>query len=215
MKPKFSIIIPAYNEEKHIETTLKSIPKSKNREIIVICNGCTDNTEKIAKRHSKVISLKEKNVSKARNIGALNSNGNILIFLDADTCLTENSLEQINKELKKSIIGTCKVIPDSNKLKYKIAMKIKNLFLWFPWTSGIIYCNKDIFKKINGFNEAITKKEDSDFVKRAMKHGKFSIADTYVINSMRRFEKHGLIKVSLFWIKEAIKPSKKEYKSVR
>ena len=215
MKTKFSIIIPAYNEEMYIENTLKSIPKNKETEIIVVCNACTDNTEIIAKKYAKVISLKEKNVSKARNIGAKESKGNILIFLDADTCLTKNSLKEIESSLNYSSIGTCKVLPDNKKLKYRIAMKIKNLFLWFPWTSGIIYCNKKIFKKINGFNENLTINEDSDFVKRAVKYGKFSIADSYVINSMRRFEKYGLIKTSLFWIKEAIKPSKEEYKSVR
>ncbi len=215
METKFSIIIPAFNEEKYIEETLKSIPKNKETEIIVICNSCTDNTKKIAKKYAEVISIKEKNVSRARNIGARKSKGCILIFLDADTLLTKNSLKEIEKTLKHGVIGTCKVIPNNKKLKYNIAMKIKNLFLWFPWTSGIIYCNKKIFKKIDGFDENLTKKEDSDFVKRAMQYGKFSVADTYVINSMRRFEKYGLIKVSLFWIKEAVRPSKEEYKSVR
>ena len=65
---KFSIIIPACNEEKYIEKTLKSIPR--NQEIIVVCNGCIDLTEKIAKKYSKVISIKEKNVSIAKNLGA-------------------------------------------------------------------------------------------------------------------------------------------------
>jgi len=47
-----SIIIPAYNEEKYIEKTLKSIlmQDCKDKEIIVICNGCKDNTKKIAEK---------------------------------------------------------------------------------------------------------------------------------------------------------------------
>ncbi|MBS3133973.1 glycosyltransferase [Candidatus Woesearchaeota archaeon] len=215
MKPRFSIIIPAYNEEKCIRKTLESIPKSKEVETIVICNACTDETESIAGRYSKIISIKEKNVSKARNIGAQNSKGEILIFLDADTLLTENVLKEINLKLKSSVIGTCRVKPNPGKLKYKIAMFLKNFFLWFPWTTGIIYCTKDVYKKINGFDESKTKKEDSDFVKKAKLHGRFSIANAYVINSMRRFEALGLIKVSLYWIKETLKPTKKEYKSIR
>ncbi|MAG47108.1 hypothetical protein CL617_00755 [archaeon] len=212
---KFSIIIPAYNEEKYIENTLKSIPKRDNIEIITVCNGCTDNTEKIASKYSEIILQKEKQVSKARNIGAISSKGSIIIFLDADTLLTQNTLKEIELSLKNSVIGTCKVKPDSQKLKYKIAMSFKNLLLWLPWTSGIIYCTKDVFKKTNGFNENLTKKEDKDFVRRAKHYGKFSIANTYIINSMRRFESRGIFKTAFFWIKETIKPTKKEYDSVR
>ena len=57
-----SVIIPAYNEEKYIEKTLKSIKKQnfKHYETIVVCNGCTDNTKDIAKRYAdKVLVIKE------------------------------------------------------------------------------------------------------------------------------------------------------------
>jgi len=49
-----SIIIPACNEEKYLLDTIKSIKSQsfKDFEIIVVCDGCTDNTPLIAKKHS-------------------------------------------------------------------------------------------------------------------------------------------------------------------
>ncbi len=210
----FSVVIPAHNEEKYIEETLDSIPK--DIEITVVCNACTDSTEKIAKKHAKVISLKEANVSKARNEGAKNSKGEILIFLDADTKIySKNFFEEIKKTLNNSVVGTCKSAPDSKSLKAKLAIKFKNLFLWAGWSSGIIFCKKEIFEKVQGFNESLTKKEDSNFIKKCLKYGKFGVADCFVITSMRRYEKYGYIKLALYWTKETIFKNKKPYPVIR
>lgn len=210
-----SIIIPALNEEKYIEKTLKSIHGSDYRdyEIIVVANRCTDNTAKIAKRLAdKVIIMNKNGVSRSRNIGAREAKGNILVFLDADTLLTKNTLTKISN-LKG--VGTCKVKPDSNRLIAKTFMLIKNLLWWTVWTNGIISCEKEIFNKINGFNENMSKGEDGDFVRRAKRYGKYKLADSYVINSMRRFEKWGYFNVCKYWIKERISPSKEDYPIVR
>ena len=65
-----SIIVPVYNEEKYLKDTLEKIrdQKFKDYELIVVCNGCSDKSFNIAKKYAdKAFSLKEKNVSKAKN----------------------------------------------------------------------------------------------------------------------------------------------------
>ncbi len=210
----FSVIIPAHNEERCIEKTLVSVPKKV--EIIVVCNACTDSTEKIAKKYAKVISIPEPNVSIARNEGVKNCKGDIVIFLDADTSvLSKNFFDEIEKTLKKSVVGTCKALPDTKTIKARIAMKIKNAFLWTGWSSGIIFCKRETFEKMKGFNESLTKKEDSNFIKKCLKYGKFGVADCYVMSSMRRYEQWGYTKMALYWIKETIFKNKKPYPVIR
>ena len=209
-----SFIIPAYNEEKYIERTLKNIPN--NFEKIVVCNGCTDQTYNIAKKYAKVINISEKNVSRARNLGAGIASNDFLCFLDADTRLTRNAFNNLLKLKNRNVIGTFKVRFNSNKILSKIHNTIKNILPLFKIhnASGVIFCHKDIFNKVKGFNENIVKRENGDFIKRAKKYGKFYFSRHYSITSARRFEKLGYVKTFLFWLKEYL-IGNKEYPAIR
>jgi glycosyltransferase involved in cell wall biosynthesis len=210
----FSVIIPAFNESKYIKNTLNSIPKEL--ETIVVCNGCTDDTEEIAKKYaSKVITDTEANVSKARNLGVNVASFDNLIFLDADTLMTNTNLTKLKHALTKGVVGTCKVKPDINSIRAKAYMSFKNLFLYSRWNTGLHFCKKGVFEKINGYNENLKKKELKDFFSRCTNHGKFVVANTYVIGSMRRFEKYGYLRTVFYWIFQYIKPNKEDYPLIR
>src|SRR3989338_11050064 len=95
-----SIVIPAYNEEKRISATVNSYKNYfklilRNFEIIVVCDGCTDNTPNIVRK----IALKNKKVRlltfgyKLGKGGAIirgfdASKGSIIGFTDADEAVS-------------------------------------------------------------------------------------------------------------------------------
>lgn len=206
-----SIIIPAYNEEKYIEKTLQAI---KGAEVIVVCNGCTDKTEEIARRYAnKVIVLEKKGVSYARNHGAKAALHSRLVFLDADIVVDENVLEKVSQS--PYTIGTCLVRADSSSFLDKVMMKVKSQIHRFGFCTGLIFCDRNIFEKAGGFEETLTKKEDGRFLRRAKKIGNYGVVQGYVINNLRRFRARGYISEMWYWMKEYILPSKKEYESVR
>ncbi len=209
-----SFIIPAYNEEKYIARTLRHIPNDFEK--IVVCNGCSDNTYKKAKRYSKVINLNEKNVSKARNLGAKLARNNFFVFLDADTKLSKKAFSELIKLKGKKIVGTFKAKFDKSNLFLILHCTIKNILPLFGFhnASGVIFCSKEVFNKAHGFNEKITKGENWDFVKRAKKYAKSYFSKNYSITSSRRFEKIGYAKVLLYWLKN-IFIRNKDYPSVR
>jgi len=113
--PKVSILIPVYNEEKSIERTLKSIlssnyPKGKF-EVIVIDDGSTDESLKIAKKFKsdivKVYSKKNGGKGSALNFGIKKSKGEIIFSMDADTfvepCTVKNMIRFFkNKDVMSS-----------------------------------------------------------------------------------------------------------------
>ncbi|MBU2589200.1 MAG: glycosyltransferase family 2 protein [Nanoarchaeota archaeon] len=214
-----SIIIPAYNEEKYIQKTLESI-NVDNVEVIVVCNGCTDKTFKVASNYAKksnkkikVFNLKKKGVSIARNYGAKKASKKRLIFLDADIRVWHDVLEKINKT--KKTVGTCYVRPDIERFVPKALMKLKNLTHKMGTCTGLIFCDKNLFFTIGGFDETMQIGEDGRFLRHARKAGKYGVVKAFAYNNMRRFEKKGYCKTCCFWIKHFFNPKQKEYEAIR
>ncbi|MCK4589819.1 MAG: glycosyltransferase [Nanoarchaeota archaeon] len=207
---KFSIIIPARNEAGYLARTLKSIENQDypDYETIVVANGCEDNTVEIASKYAdKVFSLKEAGVSKARNYGARKAKGEVLVFLDADTELSIDTLKEMEKRSGSGFgVGTVKVKPSPAKLRYKLMMGLKNLVNYsgiYLWSAGIIYCRQSEFL---GFDEKLHVKETSFFIHKMKKKGGFQfLKSSFVRTSMRRYEKWGTLRLILFfagkWVK--------------
>lgn len=101
--PKVSIIVPAYNEEKNIEETLKNLLKlkydKKKLEIIVVDDGSTDKTYQIAKKFSKfgikVFTKPNGGKASALNYGIKKASGEFIATLDADSYPEEDALLKV------------------------------------------------------------------------------------------------------------------------
>lgn len=95
-----SLIIPAYNAENTIVSCLESVlnqslPTSEY-EVIVVDDGSTDDTANIAKSYSvRVIEQENQGPAAARNKGAAEAKGVVLIFTDSDCELDSNFIEKI------------------------------------------------------------------------------------------------------------------------
>jgi glycosyltransferase involved in cell wall biosynthesis len=100
---KFSVIIPAHNEESYIGDCLASIEAaarflSEEAEIVVALNRCTDGTKSICKNHNALIVEEDsKNLAKIRNTAAHKATGNVIVTIDADSRMTANMFEEIVK----------------------------------------------------------------------------------------------------------------------
>ena len=84
---KFSVIIPAYNAERHIMKGLDSIRDQsfKDYELIIVCDSCEDKTEMIARKYTdKVIPIFAHNDGVARSTGLDAAQGEFVLFLDDD-----------------------------------------------------------------------------------------------------------------------------------
>ncbi len=112
-KTFLSVIIPAFNEEKRLPSTLKEIFNYLNKqsytfEIIVVNSHSVDNTAKIVEElmkdihHLKLINL-EKNLGKGFAVreGCLKSSGEICVFADADNSTPIYQIEKFIPEIQK------------------------------------------------------------------------------------------------------------------
>ena len=206
-----SVIIPAHNEESVIERTLLSLPPNVQK--IVVCNACNDSTAEIAKKYAKVLEVQKKSVSYARNLGVQHAKHDKLIFLDADTTVDNYLIPMIintNAE-----IGTCGVKPNNFNPIDRLMMVVKTNIHWMGLCSGLIFCTKEMYHKVGGFDEGMVIHEDGKFLRSAKKIGKFKVLKSYVYNDMRRFRKKGYLKTFYYWIKETLFFSGKDYETIR
>jgi len=211
MDPLISIIIPTYNEEKLLPKLLRSIKKQtyRNKEVIVADAKSKDKTREVAEKlGAKVIEGGE--VARGRNNGAKKAKGDILLFLDADVVLKDASfLTSTIKEFNKRHLGiaTCMPSPISDKKIDHVMHELFNAYAKLleavlPHAPGFcIFIKSDIHKKVGGFDEKIKLAEDHDYVRRAVKYGKFGLLLSKKIPvSIRRMDRDGRFKVMLKYI---------------
>ncbi|MCK5084382.1 MAG: glycosyltransferase [Candidatus Pacebacteria bacterium] len=200
-----SIIIPTKNEEKYLPMLLESIKRQTFRdyEIIVADNKSEDKTQEIARKYNCVI-VQGGMPGPGRNAGARSAKGDVLLFLDSDTELeNESFLELLVEEFNDRKLDAA--VP----MAYADGTSLDNLFYGFwnnlvkvfqrvsPFAGGwCIFATKNIHNKIKGFDERIVLGEDSDYAKRTAKIGKFRVLRGAKVKvSPRRFAEEGHLKI--------------------
>lgn len=139
IKTLVSIIIPVYNSEKYLLECVHSIMNQSYEylEIIIINDGSTDNSLSCCyelqneDKRIKVIDIENAGVSNARNIGIKESNGELLMFVDADDYIDKDFVFTLLSNCKNayslSLCGYYKVDKKKHEVNYfKSLKKIRN-----------------------------------------------------------------------------------------
>jgi len=209
-----SIVIIAKNEEEYLPRLLESI-KAQNYndyELILSDAESTDKTREIAIDYGCKI-IEGGLPSKGRNNGAKVAKGDMILFLDADVVLPNNFLRHNLEEFKNKNLVTATPIykPITDKTIDKFLYEVYNTWAkatqyFYPHSAGLcIFCKKDTFNKLEGFNERILMAEDHDFVNRSKKHGKFRILyNEPILVDIRRLDEEGRFELVKKYFKGAI-----------
>ncbi|HKZ93424.1 MAG TPA: glycosyltransferase [Candidatus Bathyarchaeia archaeon] len=210
---KFSIVIPAYNEEKYIRKTLQVLRKQTytDYEVIVKDGKSQDRTARTSKELADtVISASDRSAADARNQGARHVHGEILVFMDADTFLPFDALERFAKLMKdESVVGvSCRKIPQSGGIIDRVMYEFVN-FSTFASSKlrlggahgNCMLIRRSIFKQIGGFNPNIIVAEEQELVRRALRFGRYLfLLDFYVVENPRRLQKWGRLRLYVAWL---------------
>ncbi len=217
-----SVIIITLNEVEYIIETVEKarraaqLPSGKSIpiEIIISDGGSTDGTQEIAKKIADQFIIGPKGRPHQLNKGAKNANGEILLFLHADTLLPEGAILQIFNRLQDPNIiggGFKKYWNWNPKIKRSSFLKF-TCFWWqglgnwlvrllrtFPGDNAL-FVRKKIYEALNGYRP-LWICEDFDFSHRLKKYGKkrFIYIRSAVLTSTRRYEKSGFYYINLIW----------------
>ncbi|WP_051931131.1 glycosyltransferase family 2 protein [Gillisia sp. Hel_I_29] len=159
-----SIIIPTFNRSNTLRRAIESVLNQSLSfwELIIVDDGSTDNTREVIEsyiRNPKVSYYYQKNkgVSTARNYGALQANGDFLIFLDSDDYIFPDLIFEIHSlNLTEYDLVCWYVLKTLNGKKNiwkptRLDSMYKNLKVHF--LAGSIAYRKSVFFEIGGYDE--------------------------------------------------------------
>ncbi len=208
-RPHFSVIIPAYNEEQYLPVLFETLDTAMNTyrggrdafEIIVGDNCSTDNTAQVARDFgAKVVRVEKRVIAANRNGAAKEATGEIFCFIDADLQVHPNVFNAIDDRLAtgKYSVGVTGVKFSRMSLPLFITWCITTPLKWLAqFDLGVMFCTKEDFEAIGGFNEDKLFGEDTQFLYDLRMLGKprgqkfIRYTEARSILSMRKMEKHG------------------------
>ncbi len=205
MKVKLSIIIPVLNESGIIQNTLDSIYETCRRisiEIVVIDGDPEGSTIKSIKRNGIKTGYSRKGRGGQCNAGAEMANGDVLLFLHADTSLPDNACSMVESSLRNTdaVGGAFDLKFDNRSWKYRLherLISLRSRITRIPFGDQAFFFKRDFFYSIGGFAD-IPLMEDLELMRRIRKmKKKIVIINKRVVTSARKYEEEGIIYATL------------------
>ncbi len=199
-----SVIIPTYNEEKVLHSTLTSLRRQQGEyDIIVVDGGSTDRTQDIAQGIPGITVLTaSKGRASQMNAGARHASSNgtqpddWLLFLHADTILPANSIHRLNTMKDDSSIqaGGFSHQFSGDDWRLRVVSWLDNFRCRYSriiYGDQALFVRQSLFHQLGGFpNQLIL--EDVAFCEQLIKHTSPILLDPPVITDSRKFVQMGI-----------------------
>ena len=210
MKLKVSIVVSTYNEEKNIETLLKSCTEQtyKNLEIIVVDSArTTDKTVELSKKYTEKVFTFGNERSPQRNYGVKKANGDYVLILDADMALDKKVIEECVK-VAATTNADALIVPEKSygqNFWAKARALERNCYIGDETIEAARFFKKSVYQDLGGFNPKMISGEDWDLTVRARKKNyKISrIHKNYINHNEGHLTYFGTLKKKMYYANKA------------
>lgn len=195
-----SFIVPAYNEGLLIGATLDAVHEAAGAvqepyEMIVVDDASADETAIVALRHgARVVSVAHRQIAATRNAGAREANGDLLIFVDADTVVNAEVVRSAVQAMRDGAVGGGAAIRFDGAVPRYARILLPVFVRWFRaagWAAGcFVFCTRSAFVAVGGFDEAFYGAEELVISRALKRRGKFVVLPHAVTTSGRKFRTH-------------------------
>ncbi|HEY7001462.1 MAG TPA: glycosyltransferase [Candidatus Udaeobacter sp.] len=195
-KKMISFIVPAYNEELELSSTLGAIRAAVSNvaqafEIIVVNDASTDATPEIAERAgARVVSIHRRQIAAARNAGARVARGEYLFFIDADTQIDRVHVAKAMALLEAGYTGgSARGVMDGFIPLWSRVFLRAFCTLYFGLNLGagaFLFTTRHNFEAAGGFDEQYFAGEEVYFSLALRKLGRFKVLREPVLTSGRK-----------------------------
>ena len=215
---KLTIIVPAFNEEAYLPSTLDSIQTAAaclsarsnvGIHTIVVDNNSEDETAAVARsKGATVVHEPVQGIARARNSGARHAEGDVLVFVDADVIVPHTLLDAIHTTMSDPacVGGGVDVDYRPQRLSIRLYLRAWRLLghLMGMVQGATQFCRKSVFEQVGGYDERVWIGEDVDFYWDLKRFAKAThctvrfIRNPRVRPSCRRFDKWPVWRI-LIW----------------
>ena len=170
-------------------------------EVVVVDNGSTDGTSEAVERwrdkhrtlDTKLVRHEPAGVAGAKNRGALEARGSLLLFLDADSRMAPDLARRIvERHAAGCAAASIRVVADSTDLLDRAFFgMIEFGKVRFNIRAQMFYCERATFLALGGFDERLLVAEDRDFIQRLQRAGMdvCHLSESYIATSPRRLRR--------------------------
>jgi glycosyltransferase involved in cell wall biosynthesis len=210
-----SFIIPAHNEQQLLGRTLGAIAavaRSLNEpvEVIVVDDASTDGTAAIARaQQARVVSVQCRHISAARNAGARVANGEMLLFVDADTVVNTAAVRSAIAAMRAGAVGGGSAFRFDGRvpLYARVLTAMALLVFRAAHLAGgcFLFCTRSAFDAVGGFDETVYAAEEAVMSRALARQGRFVILRESVVTSGRKLRTHRAGEILGFLLRLALK----------
>jgi rSAM/selenodomain-associated transferase 2 len=194
-----SIVVPVLNEEGILLPFLERLARLQHIEIIVVDGGSEDRTLSLLRNFSSHSSFQVLTAPRGRarqmNEGAKRASGESLLFLHADSTLSQTGLDALSRVMSESdrVGGAFRLRIDSTSFFLKAvswAANARSQYLGLPYGDQGIFVRRSVFEKVGGYAD-LPLMEDVDFIRRLKKVGPIVLLNEVIVTSSRRWNRDG------------------------
>jgi rSAM/selenodomain-associated transferase 2 len=198
---RVSIIIPTLNEAENLTRLLPQLLSLRPEpEIIVVDGGSSDRTTMITEQKGILTFKSVANRAVQLNLGARIAQGDIFLFLHADSWLTQSAYQCLLEQMQdpEIIAGAFRYQLDNSHndwreriIEFGVSLRVR--FFRLPYGDQGYFVRRDIFEESGGYNP-IPLLEDVEWFKRISRKGKVALLAAPLITSARRIHERGWVK---------------------
>ena len=206
-KPRFSIVVPAYNEASYLGPALQALQQQDFRgfyEIIVVDNDSTDGTGEIAAGYGvTVVRETARGVCQARQRGTIEARGEIVVSTDADTVQPRDWLTRIDGQFRRSdrivaVAGPCRYENPSWWARLFPRLLFGGVDRVFVLTGRVVYVSatNTAFRRsaFPGYDSTLTQGGDEvDLLRRLRRRGRVVWDRSNIVTTSSRRLQKGLL----------------------
>jgi glycosyltransferase involved in cell wall biosynthesis len=206
---RFSVVIPARNEEKLLPRLLDSVEAARQVyagggdmvEVVVADNVSTDRTAEVARaKGARVVTVEKRVIGAVRNGGAREARGEVLVFVDADAQMHRETFNEVDRALATGrVVGGATGVR-LERLSPGLALTYA-AFLPMVWLTrmdtGPTFCLKADFEDLGGYDESLRVAEDVALLVALTRLGRrrgqrlTRLRRAKAIASVRKFDAYG------------------------